>query len=104
MNTQTNCEVDLHGYHPYDDELPSVVHNAVRQAHADGYDSLALIHGHGHGHRACGMFVNSNTGPLGLSVRNILRMASALKDVMYVTKIDCSHEGKTTVRLKRSKR
>lgn len=92
--------VDLHGFHPRDDDLPETIRNAVRQAHEAGASTLRLIHGHGHNRfRPFTPFVNTNTGYLGVTVRSFLRNERDLRRWM-LAKIDVSHEGSTTVRIR----
>jgi DNA-nicking Smr family endonuclease len=94
-------EIDLHGFHPHDDDLYPTIVNGLRQAYEAGLSHLTIIHGHGF-NRASSIrtFVNSNTGFLGQTVRQMLRANCELRKWMLV-KFDCSHEGSTTVRLRK---
>jgi phage-related minor tail protein len=71
----------------------------------DGAETLCLIDGHGKNRVGIGRrpFANSNTGWLGMTVRSRLRHAPSLRPWMYA-KIDCSHDGSTTVRIRRRRR
>lgn len=85
-------EVDLHGFHPHDDELYKIIDDALKNAHSKGWRRLRFIHGHGfHRDNFCSRFTNSNTGFLGQSVRSYLRGGSEF----HTTKLDCSHAGST---------
>jgi hypothetical protein len=65
-------EIDLHGFHPYDDDLHPTIEKALREAYEAEAPTLTIVHGHGHNRtrpiwqRA--PFVNSNTGFLGVTV------------------------------------
>lgn len=92
--------VDLHGYHPHDADLYDAIEGALRKAYDAGAESLLVIHGHGHNRdRERRIFANSNTGWLGLTVRGILRHQRDLRRYM-MAKIDVSHDGSTTVRIR----
>ena len=94
-------QIDLHGFHPYDENLSDAITNGVRRACERGLPTLTIIHGHGHNRESNSKsFVNSNTGFLGQTVRSLLRRDSDLRQWMFA-KIDCSHDGSTTVRLRR---
>ena len=92
-------EADLHGFHPYDDDLYDTIKEAIIETYDAGLARLRIIHGHGfdreHYFRS---FVNSNTGFLGQTVRRYLRKKE-LRQWMFA-KFDCSHEGSTVVRLR----
>ena len=95
----TMLEVDLHGYLPSTIEDRDLVKAIVRQAWEIGSPRLRLIHGYGwwrHGRRP---LPNTNTGPLGLTIRRALRNAKRLRTWMYA-RIDVTDPGATTVRLK----
>ena len=101
INEQGEGEIDIHGSHPCDDDLNDKIRTSVRQAHERGLDTLRIIHGHGHNRESIGSrFVNSNTGWLGRTARTFLRQPSELRQWMFA-KIDCSHDGSTTVRLRK---
>ncbi len=95
-------QIDLHGYHPHDDDLYEAIKASLQKAHDAGLSKLRIIHGHGfnrssnHDFRR---FVNSNTGYLGQTVRGILR-GKELRPWM-LAKFDCSHDGSTIVRLRK---
>ena len=101
---ELHLEIDLHGRHPHDDDLHEVISGAIRNAHEQGAARLTLIHGHGHNRPSHGRaaFVNTNTGWLGQTVRSYLRNDSDLRQWM-LAKIDVSHDGSTTVRLRPKK-
>jgi hypothetical protein len=88
--------LDLHGYHPGDIELETL----VRQAWEMGAGSIQLIHGHGRGRGLSPGFVNTNTGYFGLTIRAELRHDRSLRQWIKYTTLDCSHPGATTVKLK----
>ena len=74
INARGEGEIDLHGFHPFDDDLKDTIRNSVRQAHETGLDTLIIIHGHGHNRESIGSrFVNSNTGWLGRTVASETR-------------------------------
>ncbi len=90
-------EIDLHGYYP--EGVEGVVHDAVLTAWEVSAPRLRIIHGHGYNRRDYCLFANTNTGPLGMAVRRLLREDRALRQYMYA-KFDCSDMGFTTVRLR----
>ena len=98
-------QIDLHGYHPRDDDLYEAIKTSLQKAHDAGLSKLRIIHGHGlnrsSNYHIC-RFVNSNTGYLGQTVRGILRVKE-LRPWM-LAKFDCSHDGSTIVRLRKVKR
>jgi hypothetical protein len=91
-------QIDLHGYHP--DEIDIV--GLLKQAWETGATALTLIHGHGRNRGTLPGFVNTNTGYFGLCVRRSIRDNSALKPWVKISTLDCSHNGSTTVKLKRN--
>ena len=94
-------QIDLHGFHPYDEDLSDAITDGVRHAFERGLSTLTIVHGHGHNRASHSpRFVNSNTGWLGQTVRNLLRNDTELRQWMFA-KIDCSHDGSTMVRLRR---
>ena len=95
--------VDLHGFHPYDEDLYATIRNAIEKAHAEGKSELTIVHGHGLNRATPRPFANTNTGWLGMMVRSILRGAPELRKWMYA-KFDCSDIGSTTVRIRKTKR
>ena len=93
-------KIDLHGFHPHDDDLYQTIEDAVREARGAKLRELTIVHGHGHNRVSYGrQFVNSNTGWLGQTVRGVLRHRPELREWMFA-KFDCSHDGSTTVRLR----
>ena len=98
----STAEIDLHGFHPTDDNLYPAIRDAIRAAHAQGAAEVRFIHGHGFNRSShVSRFVNSNTGYLGQTVRGELRSNPELR-MWMLAKIDCSDIGATTVRLRRS--
>jgi hypothetical protein len=96
-------QIDLHGFHPYDDDLLETIEKALRETYEAEAETLTIIHGHGHNReRPFNPFVNTNTGFLGVTVRGILRNNKDLRRYMLV-KIDVSHDGSTTVRIRRGR-
>jgi Smr domain len=96
----SNREIDLHGFHPYDDDLHPTIEKALREAYETEAETLTIIHGHGHNrYRPFNPFVNSNTGFLGVTVRSFLRNNLDLRRWM-LAKLDVSHDGSTTVRIR----
>jgi len=94
--------VDLHGLHPHDIEDGRSVADLVREGYEMGAPALRIIHGHGFNRDSyTPQFVNSNTGWLGRTVRQVLR-SRAVRPYMLV-KFDCSDSGTTTVRLRQAK-
>ena len=89
-------EIDLHGYHPDDIDLTTI----VRQAWERGASSLRLIHGHGRWRGRSPGFVNTNTGFFGLRIRFQLRHDEDLRQWTKHTTLDCSHNGSTAIKLK----
>ncbi len=85
--------VDLHGHYP-DEELDEQIDITLRKAQEAGLERLTFIHGHGLFRNGRPRFWNSNTGVLGLAVRAHL---AVMKEYIYVSKIDKSHSGSTTV-------
>ena len=101
VNSNGESQIDLHGFHPYDEQLPDAIADGVRQAYEKEFPTLTIIHGHGFNREGySSSFVNSNTGWLGQTVRRILRQNSDLRQWMFA-KIDCSDIGKSMVRLRR---
>ena len=97
VNTNGEGQIDLHGFHPHDEDLYDAIIDGVRQAYEKGLPNLTIIHGHGLNRASYSpSFVNSNTGWLGRTVRRFLRQASELRQWMFA-KIDCSHDGSTMV-------
>lgn len=92
--------VDLHGYHPYQDDLS--IEKIVQQAWEMGETQLKLIHGHGFKRGKSPGFVNTNTGFFGLVVRRQLRHDKTLRQWIKHTTLDCSDIGCTTVGIKRN--
>jgi hypothetical protein len=99
-------EIDLHGYSP--DDLGckyGLAHGAllskiIQQAWEMGESVLMLIHGHGRNRGKSVGFVNTNTGFLGLCIRRALRQGGGLEQWIKHTTLDCSHQGRTAVKLK----
>lgn len=91
-----NMEVDIHGYHPDDIDVPAI----VQQAWEMGQTELRIIHGHGRNRGRSPGFVNTNTGLLGLRVRVWLRRYKELRKLIKYTTLDGSDKGVTSVRLK----
>ena len=101
VNADGEGQIDLHGFHPYDEQLADTIIDGVRQAYEKRLPTLTIIHGHGFNRASFSWrLVNSNTGWLGQTVRRFLRQPSELRQWMFA-KIDCSHNGSTTVRLRR---
>jgi hypothetical protein len=98
----TSKSIDLHGFHPYDKDLFPTIEEALREAYEEGAETLCIIHGHGlHRERLFNPFVNTNTGFLGATVRGILRASVRNNLRRYMlAKIDVSHNGSTTVRIR----
>jgi Smr domain len=94
-------KIDLHGYHPDTVRDSNLILDIVRQAWEMAEDSVVIVHGHGRARAARRPFSNSNTGYLGLVVRGILRHDERLRQWMYA-KVDVSHDGSTTVRLRKN--
>jgi len=100
INREGGGEIDLHGFHPHDDDLTDAIDAGLRGAHERHLPTLTIIHGHGHNRPSFGSaFVNSNTGWLGRSVRNYVRHSAHLREWMFA-KFDCKHDGSTTVRIR----
>jgi hypothetical protein len=99
-------EIDLHGYHPTD--LDRAAHkeallaNIARQAWEMGETELTIIHGHGQNRVLSPGFVNTNTGYFGLRIRDEFRHHKELRKWVAYTTLDCSHNGSTSVKLKRN--
>lgn len=91
-------DIDLHGYHPDDIDVVDL----LKQAWETGANKVTLIHGHGHNRGLSVGFVNTNTGYFGLRVRGAIRRNSALKPWVKISSLDCSHDGSTTVQLKKN--
>ena len=91
-------ELDLHGYHPNEIDIADL----LRQAWETGADKVTLIHGHGRNRGLSPGFVNTNTGFFGLCVRGAIRNDSSLKSWVKISTLDCSHNGSTTIKLKRN--
>jgi hypothetical protein len=94
-------EIDLHGYHP-DDVCGEPLTKMIRQAWEMGEERIRLVHGHGRNRGISPGFVNTNTGYFGLCIRRELRHDVELRQWIKYTTLDCSHEGSTTVKLKRN--
>jgi hypothetical protein len=93
-------EIDLHGFHPHDDNLFETIENALQEAFEKEAHTLTIIHGHGFNRpNAFRPFANTNTGYLGLTVRGILRQCPQLRQWM-LARIDVRHNGSTTVRIR----
>lgn len=102
--TPDHGSIDLHGIHPRDEHLYPTIEDALCQAYDAGLSRLTIIHGHGFNRRGyVRAFVNSNTGYLGQIVREMLRYNPDLRQWM-LAKFDCSHDGSTTVRIRRGRR
>lgn len=93
-----DVEVDLHGYHPDDIRLATI----IQQAWEMGAKCIRLIHGHGRLRGNSPGFVNTNTGRFGLRIRSQLRHDHDLRQWIKHTTLDCTHDGSTTVKLKRN--
>jgi len=89
-------EIDLHGYHPDDIDLKTI----IEQAWEMGAKRIRLIHGHGRNRGISPGFVNTNTGYFGLRIRGELRATEELRRWIKHTTLDCSHDGSTSVKLK----
>jgi hypothetical protein len=89
-------EIDLHGYHPNDIDLATL----VKQAWETGTPELTLIHGHGRNRGISPGFVNKNTGYFGLRIRSALRHDPKFKEWVKRSTLYCGHEGSTTIKLK----
>jgi hypothetical protein len=89
-------EIDLHGYYPYDVNLTAI----VQQVWEMGCPKLWIIHGHGRNRVRSPGFVNTNTGFLGLWIRNGLRNDPTLRQWIKYTTLDCSDMGVTSIKLK----
>jgi hypothetical protein len=88
--------IDLHGYHPNDVDVASL----LKQAWEIGEPEVTLIHGHGHNRGVTLGFVNTNTGFFGLSVRRAIRNNRHLAAWVKISTLDCSQSGSTTIKLK----
>jgi hypothetical protein len=95
-------EIDLHRYHPHDIADGDMLDNIVQQAWQMGETKLVFIHGHGRNRGISPVFVNTNTGYLGLTVRSALRHSSGLKPWIKISTLDCSDPGTTSIELKRN--
>lgn len=95
----SRLEVDLHGYHPATVREAGLLAKIIKQAWEMGKEELVIIHGHGMSRGNPRPFANTNTGYLGLSVRRALRNTPELRRWMFA-KIDVSHDGSTTIRIK----
>jgi hypothetical protein len=93
------AELDFHDYHPRTILGSELIETGIRQAWEMGERTLTLIHGHSRYHAVRRPFANTNTGWLGLTIRHILRHGQSLREFMFA-KIDCSHNGSTTIRLR----
>jgi hypothetical protein len=91
-------DIDLHGYHP--DEID--VADLVRQAWEMGADKVRLIHGHGRNRGISVGFINTDTGYFGLRIRGAIRGNKVLKQWAKISTFDCSHNGSTTLTLRRN--
>ena len=56
-------EIDLHGYHPSEIDVPDL----LRQAWEAGALEVTIVHGHGRNRGLSPGFVNTNTGHLGFA-------------------------------------
>ena len=99
IGSSRHSEIDLHGCHPHDDDLFEMIESAIRRAWEDEAETLCIIHGHGHWRGGPRPFANTNTGYLGITVRSFLRDNISLRPWMFA-KIDVSHDGSTTVRIR----
>ncbi len=91
-------DVDLHGLHPDDIMLDKI----LEQAWEMGETSVCLIHGHGRNRGISPGFVNTNTGYFGLRIRSDLRHGDHLRKWIKISTLDCSHDGSTTIQLKKN--
>jgi len=91
-------DIDLHGLHPDDILLDKI----LEQAWEMGETSVCLIHGHGRNRGISPGFVNTNTGYFGLRIRSDLRHGDDLRKWIKISTLDCSHDGSTTIRLKKN--
>ncbi len=98
MAEAQRIEIDLHGYHPDEIDIPDL----VKQAWGIGASEFLIVHGHGRGRGITPGFVNTNTGYFGLRVRRAVRGNKALKPYAKISKIGCRHWGSTTVELKKN--
>jgi hypothetical protein len=94
-------DIDLHGYRP-DDICGQPLAKIIRQAWEIGAERIRLIHGHGRSRGISPGFVNTNTGYLGLRIRDALRYDGSLRQWIKYTTLDCGHNGSTVVKLKRN--
>lgn len=92
--------LDLHGYHPSEILGSGVLVRVVQQTWEMGESILCLIHGHGRNRGISPGFVNTNTGYFGLEIRGAFRHDKDLRKWVMYTTLDCSHMGRTCVRLK----
>ena len=93
------AQFDLHGYHPTEVVDGDLLRKLVQQSWELGNEVLILIHGHGHNRVSRG-FVNTNTGYLGLKIRDDLRYNGELRQWIKISTLDCSEAGSTSVKLK----
>jgi hypothetical protein len=92
-------QIDLHGYRPV--ELRNgLLARIVQQCWEMGEAYLRVIHGHGRMRGISPGFYNTNTGALGLAVRDAFRHDKELRQWIYYTTLDCRRWGETTMRLK----
>ncbi len=93
-------QIDLHGYHPT--QVDEVLELLIQQAWEIGSNEITIIHGHGRARANPRPFANTNTGYLGLTVRNELRHSPTLRQWIKYTTMCCRHDGSTSVKLKRN--
>ena len=78
-----------------------LIETSLREAWEGQVGTVTFVHGHGMNRSdRRPLFMNSNTGELGLCVRSHLRNSSDLRKYM-LAKIDVSDIGATTVRIRR---
>jgi hypothetical protein len=92
--------IDLHGFYPAAIVRSGVLNRVVQQSWEMGEPFLYLIHGHGRNRGITLGFVNTNTGHLGLQIRDALRRDKSLRTWIYHMTLNCGEMGVTWVRLK----
>ena len=101
VRPEAEIELDLHGYHP-DDICGTTLATISQKAWQTGASCLRLIHGHGRNRGISVGFVNTNTGYFGLRIRAELRHNDELWQWVKRSTLDCSHEGSTTIKVKKN--
>jgi hypothetical protein len=99
---KTHYGIDLHGNRPSEIINSGVFERIVRQTWEMGQTSLCF---HSRPWSNRGMtpgFVNTNSGYFGLEIRKVFRHGRDLRQWIHHTTLNCSHPGKTCVRVKKN--